>query len=102
MKRYEGGGAAGGVVFTITQKFAETPREDAETPRRRDALPKESRSSPRPGALALNPDGERAHVVVTADEAHRGRYGFVEGGARRMRAPRPHGSRKHKPCLSDP
>lgn len=45
--------AAGGVVFTTIQKFAEAH-----------------------GVIS-----ERANVVVMADEAHRSQYGFVEGGA---------------------
>ena len=49
--------AAGGVVFTTIQKFAEAH-----------------------GVVS-----ERSNVVVMADEAHRGQYGFVEGGARWMR-----------------
>jgi len=49
--------AAGGVVFTTIQKFAEAH-----------------------GVIC-----ERANVVVMADEAHRSQYGFVEGGARWMR-----------------
>src|SRR5437762_3324299 len=49
--------AAGGVVFTTIQKFAEAH-----------------------GVLS-----ERANVMVMADEAHRSQYGFVEGGARWMR-----------------
>ena len=49
--------AAGGVVFTTIQKFAE----------------------------AHGMVSERANVVVMADEAHRSQYGFVEGGARWMR-----------------
>ncbi len=49
--------AAGGVVFTTIQKFAEAQ-----------------------GLIS-----ERANVVVLADEAHRSQYGFVEGGARWMR-----------------
>jgi type I restriction enzyme R subunit len=49
--------AAGGVVFTTIQKFAE-------------------------GAGVIS---ERPNVVVMADEAHRSQYGFVEGGARWMR-----------------
>ena len=49
--------AAGGVVFTTIQKFAESH-----------------------GVIS-----ERANVVVMADEAHRSQYGFVEGGARWMR-----------------
>ncbi|QEA14410.1 type I restriction endonuclease subunit R [Comamonas flocculans] len=49
--------AAGGVVFTTIQKFAE-------------------------GAGVIS---ERHNVVVMADEAHRSQYGFVEGGARWMR-----------------
>jgi type I restriction enzyme, R subunit len=49
--------AAGGVVFTTIQKFAEAH-----------------------GVVS-----ERANVIVMADEAHRGQYGFVEGGARWMR-----------------
>ncbi len=49
--------AAGGVVFTTIQKFAEAQ-----------------------GAIS-----ERANILVLADEAHRSQYGFVEGGARWMR-----------------
>ena len=49
--------AAGGVVFTTIQKFAEDH-----------------------GVIS-----ERCNVVVMADEAHRSQYGFVEGGARWMR-----------------
>lgn len=49
--------AAGGVVFTTIQKFAE-------------------------GAGVIS---ERSNVVVMADEAHRSQYGFVEGGARWLR-----------------
>jgi len=49
--------AAGGVVFTTIQKFAEDH-----------------------GVIS-----ERSNVVVMADEAHRSQYGFVEGGARWMR-----------------
>lgn len=49
--------AAGGVVFTTIQKFAEEH-----------------------GVIS-----ERANVVVMADEAHRSQYGFVEGGARWLR-----------------
>lgn len=49
--------AAGGVVFTTIQKFAEAH-----------------------GVIS-----KRANVVVMADEAHRSQYGFVEGGARWMR-----------------
>ncbi len=49
--------AAGGVVFATIQKFAEAH-----------------------GVIS-----ERSNVVVMADEAHRGQYGFVEGGARWMR-----------------
>ena len=49
--------AAGGVVFTTIQKFAETH-----------------------GVIS-----ERSNVVVMADEAHRSQYGFLEGGARWMR-----------------
>lgn len=49
--------AAGGVVFTTIQKFAEAH-----------------------GVIS-----ERGNVVVMADEAHRSQYGFVEGGARWMR-----------------
>ena len=49
--------AAGGVVFTTIQKFAEVH-----------------------GVIS-----ERSNVVVMADEAHRSQYGFVEGGARWMR-----------------
>ena len=53
--------AAGGVVFTTIQKFAEAH-----------------------GVVS-----ERSNVVVMADEAHRSQYGFVEGGARWMRAALP-------------
>ena len=49
--------AAGGVVFTTIQKFAEEH-----------------------GVVS-----ERSNMVVMADEAHRSQYGFVEGGARWMR-----------------
>lgn len=49
--------AAGGVVFTTIQKFAEAH-----------------------GVIS-----ERSNVVAMADEAHRSQYGFVEGGARWMR-----------------
>ena len=49
--------AAGGVVFTTIQKFAEAH-----------------------GVIS-----ERSNVVVMADEAHRSQYGFLEGGARWMR-----------------
>ncbi len=49
--------AAGGVVFTTIQKFAE---------RRGDI-------------------SKRSNVIVMADEAHRSQYGFVDGGARWMR-----------------
>lgn len=49
--------AAGGVIFTTIQKFAED----------------QSRIS------------ERANIVVLADEAHRSQYGFIEGGAKWMR-----------------
>jgi type I restriction enzyme R subunit len=49
--------AAGGVVFTTIQKFTED----------------QSKIS------------ERANVVVMVDEAHRSQYGFVDGGAKRMR-----------------
>ena len=49
--------AAGGVVFTTIQKFAEAQ-----------------------GVIF-----ERTNIVVLADEAHRSQYGFVEGGARWMR-----------------
>ena len=49
--------AAGGVVFTTIQKFAEAH-----------------------GVVS-----ERSNMVVMADEAHRSQYGFVEGGARWMR-----------------
>ena len=49
--------AAGGVVFTTIQKFAEAH-----------------------GVVS-----QRLNVVVMADEAHRSQYGFVEGGARWMR-----------------
>jgi type I restriction enzyme R subunit len=49
--------AAGGVVFTTIQKFAEAH-----------------------GVIS-----DRSNVVVMADEAHRSQYGFVEGGARWMR-----------------
>ena len=47
VKRY--GGAAGGVVFTAIRS---SPKLHAKTQRRRDAMPKESRSSPRLGAPA--------------------------------------------------
>lgn len=53
--------AAGGVVFTTIQKFAEAH-----------------------GMIS-----ERSNVVVMADEAHRSQYGFVEGGARWMREAMP-------------
>jgi len=49
--------AAGGVVFTTIQKFAEAC-----------------------GEISV-----RENIVVMADEAHRSQYGFVEGGARWMR-----------------
>lgn len=49
--------AAGGVIFTTIQKFAEAHGEIS----------------------------KRSNVVVMADEAHRSQYGFVEGGARWMR-----------------
>jgi type I restriction enzyme R subunit len=49
--------AAGGVIFTTIQKFAE-------------------------GRGKIS---ERSNIVVMADEAHRSQYGFVEGGARWMR-----------------
>ena len=49
--------AAGGVVFTTIQKFAEAH-----------------------GVIS-----QRSNMVVMADEAHRSQYGFVEGGARWMR-----------------
>jgi type I restriction enzyme R subunit len=49
--------AAGGVVFTTIQKFAEAH-----------------------GVISA-----RSNIVVMADEAHRSQYGFVEGGARWMR-----------------
>lgn len=49
--------AAGGVVFTTIQKFAEEH-----------------------GVIS-----PRANVVVMADEAHRSQYGFLEGGAKWMR-----------------
>jgi type I restriction enzyme R subunit len=49
--------AAGGVVFTTIQKFAEAH-----------------------GVISV-----RENIVVMADEAHRSHYGFVEGGARWMR-----------------
>jgi len=49
--------AAGGVVFTTIQKFAEAH-----------------------GVIS-----RRANLVVMADEAHRSQYGFIEGGARWMR-----------------
>ena len=52
-------------------------RRDAETPRRNAEGEQEFPPPLRPGALALNPVSERANVVVTADEAHRGGYGFV-------------------------
>ncbi len=53
--------AAGGVIFTTIQKFAEAH-----------------------GVIS-----ERSNVVVMADEAHRSQYGFVEGGARWMREAMP-------------
>ncbi|MFM0174607.1 type I restriction endonuclease subunit R [Paraburkholderia sediminicola] len=53
--------ASGGVVFTTVQKFTEAH-----------------------GTIS-----DRANVVVIADEAHRSQYGFVEGGARWMRAALP-------------
>jgi len=56
--------AAGGVVFTTIQKFAEAH-----------------------GVIS-----ERSNVVVMADEAHRSQYGFVEGGARWMREALPNAS----------
>ena len=49
--------AAGGVVFTTIQKFAEAH-----------------------GVISV-----RENIAVMADEAHRSQYGFVEGGARWMR-----------------
>ncbi|MEA2164993.1 MAG: type restriction enzyme subunit [Thermoanaerobaculia bacterium] len=49
--------ASGGVVFATIQKFAEEHGEIS----------------------------KRSNIVVMADEAHRGQYGFVEGGARWMR-----------------
>lgn len=49
--------AAGGVIFTTIQKFAEAH-----------------------GVVS-----SRANIVVMADEAHRSQYGFVDGGARWMR-----------------
>ncbi len=49
--------ASGGVVFTTIHKFTE----------------------------AHGKISERANIVVMADEAHRGQYGFVDGGARWMR-----------------
>ena len=60
-------GAAGGVVFTTIQKFAETQREDAEAPRRNAEQEQEFPAPLRPDALALNPVSERANVVVMAD-----------------------------------
>ena len=56
--------AAGGVVFTTLQKFAEAH-----------------------GVIS-----DRSNVVVMADEAHRSQYGFVEGGARWMREALPNAS----------
>lgn len=56
--------AAGGVVFTTIQKFAEAH-----------------------GVIS-----KRSNVVVMADEAHRSQYGFVEGGARWMREALPNAS----------
>ena len=56
--------AAGGVVFTTIQKFAEAQ-----------------------GVIS-----DRSNVVVMADEAHRSQYGFVEGGARWMREALPNAS----------
>jgi type I restriction enzyme R subunit len=53
--------AVGGVVFTTIHKFTEAH-----------------------GTIS-----DRANVVVMADEAHRSQYGFVEGGARWMRAALP-------------
>ena len=76
--------AAGGVIFTTIQKFAETQRKDAETQGRKEE-DQESFASSRPGAFALDAVSERSNVVVIADEAHRSQYGFVEGGARWMR-----------------
>jgi type I restriction enzyme R subunit len=49
--------AAGGVVFTTIQKFADAR-----------------------GVIS-----NRSNIVVMADEAHRSQYGLVDGGARRMR-----------------
>src|SRR5258708_2278499 len=49
--------ASGGVVFTTIQKFTEKG----------------------------GPVSERSNIVVLADEAHRSKYGFIEGGARWMR-----------------
>ncbi|MEM6552944.1 MAG: type I restriction endonuclease subunit R [Planctomycetota bacterium] len=49
--------AAGGVVFTTIQKFAESHERVS----------------------------QRTNVVVMTDEAHRSQYGFVDGGARFMR-----------------
>ena len=49
--------ASGGVIFATIQKFAEAHGEIT----------------------------KRSNVVVMADEAHRGQYGFVDGGARWMR-----------------
>ncbi len=46
--------ASGGVVFTTIQKFEE-----------------------RGSAVS-----ERSNIVVTADQAHRSQYGFLDGGAR--------------------
>jgi len=50
--------ASGGVVFTTIQKFEERG----------------------------GPVSERSNIVVMADEAHRSQYGFLDGGARWMRA----------------
>ena len=56
--------AAGGVVFSTIQKFAEAH-----------------------GVIS-----DRSNVLVMADEAHRSQYGFVEGGARWMREALPNAS----------
>jgi len=49
--------ATGGVIFTTIQKFADSHEKVS----------------------------ERANIVVMTDEAHRSQYGFIDGGARRMR-----------------
>ncbi len=49
--------ASGGVIFTTIHKFAEAHKAVS----------------------------ERANIIVMADEAHRSQYGFLDGGAKRMR-----------------